>query len=71
MKEIKISGMHCDSCKSLIKMEIEDAGFAEKIISIEQTSKNEGKLILKEVSAEEETKIKATINSLNNYKVID
>ncbi|MDQ6984920.1 MAG: heavy metal-associated domain-containing protein [Candidatus Dojkabacteria bacterium] len=41
-----IDGMHCQACVSLIRMELEDNGFEDKVVSLELKDDNKGELVL-------------------------
>lgn len=68
---LKIKGMHCEACKSLIKMELEDNKFLDNLIGIELKGSNYGEAILKDLSEDDIKKIKEIINNLDNYEIID
>lgn len=68
-KKIIVKGMHCEACKTLIQMEIEDAGFGQKVVNINLLENNTGEVSLKNISEEEFEKIKAIINKMTNYEV--
>ena len=71
MTELKINGMHCQACVSLIQMELEDNELDQSIEKIELLEDNTGRVILKEaVNSELEQKIAKVINSMPNYQVI-
>lgn len=69
-QKITVKGMHCDACKALIKMELEDAGFEEKIETIELGDNNTGYVVFKEISSDELEKAKSIINALENYSTL-
>ncbi|PJC52493.1 MAG: hypothetical protein CO030_02580 [Candidatus Magasanikbacteria bacterium CG_4_9_14_0_2_um_filter_42_11] len=63
--------MHCDACKKLIQMELDDAGFGDALVGVTLKPENVGELQLAEnLSAEDKEKVIASINSMENYKVI-
>ena len=66
-KTIKVKGMHCDACKMLVKMELEENGFEDKIESISLESDNEGLVNLTNVSEEEVEKAKEVIDAMESY----
>ena len=67
-----INGMHCEACKTLIKMELEDNGFNKNIIKIDVNEKdNKGELLLNYDNQEDIDKIKKIINDLDQYSVIE
>jgi hypothetical protein len=71
MKKLTIRGMHCDACKALITMDVEDAGMSDRIKGFGEVSNNQGELLLKEdVSDEELKKLAEIINSMDNYQVL-
>lgn len=55
---LTISGMHCDACRNLIRMELADNGYADKIKSIKVVGSNQGKIELQETSIAEQAAIK-------------
>lgn len=70
-KELKIEGMHCDACKKIITMEIEDLGLQDKLNSVDLSSEaNQGFVKLSDVREEDVEKITTAINDLGQYKVI-
>ena len=71
-KTLIINGMHCDACKILIRMEIDDVGLSDKIKDINLTSgNNKGFVDLQNVSEEEVEKIIEAIDALGEYKVVE
>lgn len=70
MKTLTISGMHCDACKKLISMELEDAGLDQHVASIEVEGDNKGTLTLKDgVDEGIEQKVRETVNGMEGYTV--
>lgn len=67
---LTIQGMHCDACASLITMELEDAGFSEKVISVEVKENNMGTVTLNNVSDDDRATIKNIINNMEEYSVV-
>lgn len=67
---IKISGMHCQGCVGLIRMELVDAGLEEKIKDARLIGDMQGEVELQNVSPQELTKAKEIINSLEGYHTI-
>ena len=69
--ELKINGMHCDACKTLIKMEIDELNLSDKIMKISvDDQKNQGTVELSDVREEDIKKIIKAIDSLGQYQVI-
>ncbi|HRN69836.1 MAG TPA: hypothetical protein PLS49_01515 [Candidatus Woesebacteria bacterium] len=69
-QKITVKGMHCNACKALIKMEIEDVGLGnriEEIVLLENGNVREIKFI--DISDSDLEKVKSTINILDQYKV--
>lgn len=68
MKTITVNGIHCDACKQLIMMELEEAKLVDHIAVIEIDENNIGTISLKD-SADDEviSNIKQTINAMDNY----
>lgn len=68
---LNVQGMHCDACKSLIRMEIDELGFSENVKDVDLTSENNvGFVALQNVDEEEVEKITEAIDSLGNYQVV-
>ncbi len=67
---IIIQGMHCEACKSLITMELEEAGLEDKVKTISLQDNNMGELELDDVSEEEVERIKTAINNMGSYSVV-
>ncbi len=62
--------MHCDACKTLIKMELEEAGLAKYVAAISVGENNQGEAILTEnVSGKDVETIKQVINKMKKYSV--
>lgn len=68
---LKIQGMHCNACVSLIKMEIEDIELDSKIKDVRLLEENQGEIDLEEISEEEAETIKNAINNLEQYNVVE
>lgn len=68
--KIKVKGMHCDACKALIKMELEEVGLDKVVSSIELIGNDIGVLTLEDASEEDKTKIEELINNMDQYSVI-
>lgn len=62
---IKVKGMHCDACKMLIKMELEENGYKDNIELIELEDNNQGSVVLNKV---EEAQIEEAINIINKME---
>lgn len=69
-KQLKIKGMHCESCKALITMEIEDLNLGEKVDDIQIQEDNTGVITLSNVSEEDVEQIVNSVNSMDQYEVI-
>lgn len=70
MKTLQIEGMHCDACKTLITMELEDAGLASSLKEFKQDGENSCVMHLQdETTAEEINKITDIINGMDKYSV--
>lgn len=67
--KLTIQGMHCEACGQLLTMELADAGFINKIVSINLLKNNTGELFLKDISDDDLVKIKKLINQLGSYSV--
>lgn len=68
--KLSVDGMHCNSCKGLIKMELEENGFEDKIVSLELGEDNKGLLTLTDLSEEEKTKAIELVNNMDQYSVV-
>lgn len=69
--KLKVKGMHCDACKLLVRMGLEDGGFEEKIVSIDTVKEeNVGEVILSGLGEQEIEKAKEIINSVGHYEVV-
>ena len=67
---LTVNGMHCDACVTLVKMEIEDIGLADKVQSIVlKKGENQGEVLLRDVSSADVSKISTAINNLERYNV--
>ena len=63
--------MHCDACKKLITMELEEIGLEHAIDRFEVGENNTGTLFLREgVSDDDVEKITARINAMGEYRVL-
>ncbi|KXK26143.1 MAG: hypothetical protein TR69_WS6001001137 [candidate division WS6 bacterium OLB20] len=58
--------MHCEACKALIRMELEENGFADRISTVEI-----GNVHLTGVTRDESARAGEIINSLEGYHVAD
>lgn len=67
---LRVKGMHCDACKALISMEIEELGFADKLQSVELTGEDMGEVNIDLNSVEDLEKVKKSINELGKYEVV-
>ncbi len=67
---LTVHGMHCQACKTLITMELEEAGLDDKVSAIEMSlDEKQGIISLTSVIEEEVQKIKDIINSFDAYSV--
>jgi len=69
MQQLIIQGMHCDACKKLIMMELEDASLDIFVDSISVEDDNKGIMILKNATEDDIMKIKNSINAMDGYHV--
>ena len=69
MKKINVQGMHCDACKKIIMMELEDAGLDSSVDNVEIFGEeNRGIFHFKEgIDGEHIEKFKNIINSMEGY----
>lgn len=70
MQQIKVQGMHCDACKALINMELEENQLDKYISSIELADNNIGILNVEDTNNETVSKIKTIINQMPDYQVL-
>lgn len=68
---IKVKGMHCDACKMLIKMELEEIGLENNVESVELESDNQGIVVLDNVDEHQIEEVRNTINKMDQYQVIN
>lgn len=69
-KTLIVNGMHCNACVSLVKMEIEEIGLADKLESITLLEgRDKGEIALKDVDQVEIDKISTVVNNLESYSV--
>ena len=68
---LKIKGMHCESCKKLIQMELEEAGFIDKFKEATLLENQIGEIKLVNINTNDLEQIKEIINNLPNYEVIN
>ena len=69
--KLKVKGMHCDACKALVRMELEENGFEENIVSVEVVEDQLGQVELVDVTDEDQKKIIKIINSMDSYQVLE
>jgi copper chaperone CopZ len=67
---IKVSGMHCQGCVGLIRMELVDAGLEDKIKDVRLVGEMQGEVELIDVSPEELEKARSIINNLEGYQTL-
>jgi copper chaperone CopZ len=67
---IKVKGMHCDACKMLIKMELEEIGLEGNVESVELEADNQGVVVLDNVEEHQIEEARNTINKMDQYEVI-
>jgi len=67
MQTIKVSGMHCDACKTLITMEIEELGLASKVDSIQLKEENNGTINIYDATEDELKSLVEAINNIGDY----
>jgi copper chaperone CopZ len=67
---IKVKGMHCDACKALIKMELEEIGLEGNIEKVELEENNQGIILLKNVNETQVEEAKNVINKMEQYESI-
>ena len=71
MTTLTVQGMHCDACKKLIMMELEDAGLGDSVVDITLKPENIGELQLAEtVTSNDEEKIISIINAMETYSIV-
>lgn len=69
MEAITVQGMHCDACKKIIMMELEEVGLDEHVDRIEVGNDNTGVVYLKD-GVEDKEKIVSVINAIDTYSVV-
>ena len=70
MKQLTVHGMHCESCKKLIMMELEENNLEQSIESIEVGDDQIGIVYLKDsISDIDLQKIKTIIAGIDEYTV--
>lgn len=69
--EIKVKGMHCDACTALVRMELEENGFENKITNIELLGDEIGLITFETLDEDTFTKAKDIINDMDKYAVIE
>lgn len=67
---IKVKGMHCDACKMLIKMELEEIGLEGNVESVELEADNQGVVVLNNVEEDQIEEARNTISKMDQYEVI-
>lgn len=67
---IKVKGMHCDACKMLIKMELEEIGLEGNIESVELEADNQGLVVLDNLEEDQIEEARNIINNMDQYEVI-
>lgn len=69
---LKVQGMHCDACKTLIEMEIEELNLQDKLENIDYDSdKQMGDVVFNDLTEAERSALKQAIENLGNYKIIE
>ncbi len=69
--KIQIKGMHCNACLALIRMELEEKGWGDRIKDIQLVAGQEkGLVYFSQLTADELHQVESTINNLDNYQVI-
>lgn len=70
IKTIKVDGMHCDACKKLVMMELEENNLDQCVDSINIAGDTIGDIILHGDSRNDDVeKIKSVINGMEGYVV--
>jgi len=68
---LTINGMHCEACKSLIRLELGEKGYGSNIEAIELTpGQTQGTIRLANVTAQQVAAITTLINALDQYTVV-
>ncbi|BCX14155.1 MAG: hypothetical protein KatS3mg085_687 [Candidatus Dojkabacteria bacterium] len=68
--KIRVKGMHCNACKMLIRVELEEMDLEENIEKIELEANNQGVIVLKNMDEHDIRKIIDKINKTELYEVI-
>lgn len=70
MNLLTIKGMHCDACKKLIMMELEDHGLNNYVASLEISGENIGALSFRDgVSDDVVLAVRKIIDDMDNYSI--
>ena len=71
MNTITVQGMHCDACKKLIMIELEEKKLHQFVSKIDVDSdKKQGKIYLKNKMTEEDLRqMRSIIESMDGYSV--
>ena len=56
-----VNGMHCESCKALVQMELEDVGLTAKVKSIQLLPEEQGELEMDELTKVEVEQLKTAV----------
>lgn len=68
--KLKVNGMHCEACKTLLSMEMDDLGISEYRYKFKlEPKENYGLIYLTDVDEEKVALIKKAINSYEGYSV--
>lgn len=72
MKTITVQGMHCDACKKLIMMELEDAQLDQLVGNIDvDAGSKQGVLTVQDSATDDNiAKIKRLINDMEGYTTL-
>ena len=71
MNTLRVQGMHCDACKKLIMMELDDAGLSSAVVHITLKPENMGGLELRDdLSLEDVEHVRTVIRGMENYDVV-
>lgn len=69
--EISVKGMHCDSCRMLVKMELEEHLDDNQISDVDLVGDYSGVVTLNNVTPEQLAQAKASINMMDGYEVVE
>jgi len=72
MKQITVQGMHCDACKKLIMMELEETGLDSSVLEVNISSEEKKGVftLIDEISDDDLGRVKSVVNAMDGYTVL-